>query len=376
MKKFYFLNNLIAPVLLIISLCFSLYYGNGSLWLLSILLITLFIFDLIFLFVGIFSISFNQTTSKTYYRFQENIDLILTLNKNAFLNYFRLVLTYKNKVKNKIRVCYFPFTNDKNHILITATNVGAFELGINGFIIYSPFSFFSKKIKLNYNLSPLTVFVYPNIYILPKEINISPFVSKINLKNSVNSLSESIEISGVKPYSKGDRLNLINWKKSFIHKKLFVKNFENNKFQAIAYLFVESVLKKDCNIPFECAISVSNYFFQNDIDAIHLVNKFNSDIQFLKDDLLKLGIETTLSHNQLNNTDFSFDPHILSAVVLSSPVVKETIDSLSSLCPFSLVFLCEDAITSLNLILSSLKNTEITIITCEKSGEFLCHHLH
>lgn len=171
-----------------------------------------------------FTIKFNKNITNR----ESNLNLAIKIRPYIMLGNCKFVLELHNKFYNKLEKSMSfqaaAFSPKTINIPIENVSLGKINAEINNIVVQDIFGLFSKTINVN---------IRDTVFVMPSEIINSEVImgrSQITMDSVINNYSKTNgDISGVKNFVVGDRLNLINWKLSSKSEDvLYSKNFENN----------------------------------------------------------------------------------------------------------------------------------------------------
>lgn len=187
-------------------------------------------------------------------------NIIVSIRTIAPIRKISLKLEIKSKFYDSFKEDYSfsvsALVSNKLTVPIDFINPGRYKITIKNIKLTDIFGIFTKSIDIKKSI---------NIDVMPDIVNISTITSgntEIDLNQNINSYSfVSGDISDIRAYKPGDRLNAIHWKTSAKKDDLFVKEFEKNGSEEFILLF--DFNKKYLDTAFDLLYSVGTSLNQD-----------------------------------------------------------------------------------------------------------------
>lgn len=205
---------------------FAVFLHSYYLMILFVLIVILPVTAEIWFLIMYKKIEFKLSFSGSNLHKGDKTNLIIKIKSMCLIGKFDFNLLLGNnffdKISTNVSLSVPVFKTKVKTVNLTLEEIGLYNAHIDSIIIKDIFGIFTKKIYLDKSLSTV---VMPDI----KETGRFDYglVQLDNIYSSDYYNSSSGDISGVKEYVKGDRLNSVHWKASAKTDDLYVRTYEN-----------------------------------------------------------------------------------------------------------------------------------------------------
>ncbi len=342
---------LIPFLFFLFSLLLScMYFGSYVLW--------MFFFFLCFILL---------TDLCSFLLINKKLEVKQSISTNLTECYSVVLLNLEFKNKCSIIISYkenndivYKFINQTSYsIPITQKKIGIQQIGLDYVFRKSIFGLFLLKKKvIAENPDQLKCFVVPILKNL--KCDNSHFKDILASSNTSNYNSPYDDFAGNKPYTPGDPLRLINYKKSASVKKTLVKDYKQEKSSVMYNIFIDE-FNIDClETVAEAILSINKFYESNGGNVLFLYFYDGYEGKYDEDTCVKLPSDIA-KYNPKPDVKLNFfdiKTNTLPTVVIFSKHLKSfDLSLINNLPKSSMIFLIGEAIKNKDILISSnLKN--------------------
>lgn len=334
---------------MLVLLGFCLYFGFYILWASFYFLATICLIDLI-IFVSSLKLLDIQQTFPTHILYRnQKIDIKINLECNAdFLKFTNYKAYYKNE--NDI------FCEVSSTISLYPKEVGSFYFGVEHVVLKSFFKIFVTQYKLSEDYKSQHICL-----VLPVQKHLSaPVFSIRNLHdtgNNVNLKKGSDDFIGLRPYTSGDALNRVNYKKSSVLRKMLVNEFDDPNFSTSVNIIVENFSDENYSCIAESILAIYDYYLDTGADIVAVEN---SELLYSRNEHYDLSID--LAKKKIQSSTVPKTIENICAVIISEYDDERDFEFLGNLKSGSIILLISLGARHKETIIKKMRDLRINQI--------------